>query len=71
VFKQGDYFSFYDKQLELTFRPTHVKLLEVAQPRISDLKCGKIQLFSIDLLVNMLAKLGKPVSLIIDDRLAA
>ena len=47
------------------------KLLQVAQPRISDLKRGKIQLFTIDVLVNMLAKLGKPVSLIIDDRLAA
>jgi predicted XRE-type DNA-binding protein len=47
------------------------KLLGVAQPRISDLKRGKIQLFTIDVLVNMLAKLGKPVSLIIDDRLAA
>jgi predicted XRE-type DNA-binding protein len=47
------------------------KLLGVAQPRISDLKRGKIQLFTIDMLVNMLAKLGKPVSLIIDDRLAA
>lgn len=47
------------------------KLLGVAQPRMSDLKRGKIQLFTIDILVNMLAKLGKPVSLIIDDRLAA
>jgi predicted XRE-type DNA-binding protein len=47
------------------------KLLGVAQPRISDIKRGKIQLFTIDVLVNMLAKLGKPVSLIIDDRLAA
>src|SRR5476649_464814 len=41
------------------------KLLGVAQPRISDLKRGKIQLFTIDVLVNMLAKLGKPVSLIL------
>jgi predicted XRE-type DNA-binding protein len=47
------------------------KLLGVAQPRISDIRRGKIQLFTIDALVNMLAKLGKPVSLIIDDRLAA
>ncbi|MES2217633.1 MAG: helix-turn-helix transcriptional regulator [Pseudomonadota bacterium] len=47
------------------------KLLGVAQPRISDLKRGKIQLFTIDMLVNMLAKLGKLVSLIIDNRLAA
>jgi predicted XRE-type DNA-binding protein len=43
----------------------------VAQPRISDIRRGKIQLFTIDALVNMLVKLGKPVSLIIDDHLAA
>lgn len=47
------------------------KLLGVSQPRISDIKRGKIQLFTIDVLINMLAKIGKPVSLIIDDRLAA
>ena len=47
------------------------KLLGVTQPRISDIRRGKIQLFTIDMLVNMLAKLGKPVSLVIDDRLAA
>jgi len=47
------------------------KLLSVTQPRISDLKRGKIQLFTIDALINMLGKLDKPVSIIIDDRLAA
>ncbi len=47
------------------------KLLAVTQPRISDLKRGKIQLFTIDGLINMLGKLNKPVSIIIDDRLAA
>lgn len=47
------------------------KLLGVTQPRISDLKRGKIQLFTIDALINMLGKLHKPVSIIIDDRLAA
>lgn len=47
------------------------KLLGVTQPRISDLKRGKIQLFTIDALINMLGKLDKPVSIIIDDRLAA
>jgi predicted XRE-type DNA-binding protein len=47
------------------------KLLGVSQPRISDLKRGKIHLFTIDVLVNMLSRLGKPVSLIIDDRIAA
>lgn len=47
------------------------KLLGVSQPRISDLKRGKMHLFTIDVLVNMLARLGKPVSLVIDDRIAA
>lgn len=32
------------------------KLLGVSQPRISDLVRGKIELFSIDTLVNMLAR---------------
>lgn len=47
------------------------KLLGVSQPRISNLRRGKMHLFTIDMLVNMLTKLGKPVSLIIDDRIAA
>jgi predicted XRE-type DNA-binding protein len=47
------------------------KLLGVAQPRISDIRRGKIQLFTIDALVNMLVKLGVPVSLVIDDLYAA
>ena len=47
------------------------KLLGITQPRISDLKRGKIQLFTIDALINMLGKLSKSVSIIIDDRLAA
>jgi predicted XRE-type DNA-binding protein len=46
-------------------------LLGVSQPRISDLKRGKMHLFTIDVLVNMLTKLGKPVHLVIDDRIAA
>lgn len=47
------------------------KLLGITQPRVSDLTRGKIQLFTIDILINILEKLGKPVSIIIDDRLAA
>lgn len=47
------------------------KTLGVTQPRMSNLKSGKIHLFTIDMLVNMLAKLHKPVAIIIDDRLAA
>jgi predicted XRE-type DNA-binding protein len=37
------------------------KLLGVTQPRISDLVRGKIELFSIDTLVNMLSKGGASV----------
>ena len=39
------------------------KLLGVTQPRISDLIRGKIDLFSIDTLVNMLARGGIRVEL--------
>jgi len=39
------------------------KLLGVTQPRISDLMCGKIQLLSIDNLVNLLAAAGLRVDL--------
>jgi predicted XRE-type DNA-binding protein len=35
----------------------------VSQPRISDLVRGKIALFTIDMLVNMLARAGKKVVL--------
>lgn len=34
------------------------RLFDVAQPRISDLKRGKIGFFTIDALVNMLARTG-------------
>jgi len=37
------------------------KLLEVSQPRVSDLKNGKIELFTIDMLVKMLGKLNRQV----------
>lgn len=39
------------------------KLLAVTQPRISDLVRGKIDLFSIDTLVNMLTAAGLQVDL--------
>lgn len=35
------------------------KLLGVSQPRLSDLVRGKIALFTIDMLVNMLARDGR------------
>ena len=41
------------------------KLLGVTQPRISDLVRGKIDLFSIDTLIDMLARVGIRVGLTI------
>jgi predicted XRE-type DNA-binding protein len=41
------------------------KLFGVTQPRISDLVRGRIELFSIDGLVNMLAHAGVRVSLVV------
>ncbi len=39
------------------------KLLKVSQPRVSDLMRGRVDLFSIDTLINMLAHLGVTVTL--------
>ncbi|MEO8909168.1 MAG: XRE family transcriptional regulator [Gemmatimonadaceae bacterium] len=39
------------------------KLLGVSQPRVSDLVRGRIDLFSIDTLVGLLARLGVSVTL--------
>jgi len=39
------------------------KKLGVTQPRISDLLRGKIDLFSLDMLVNMLASMGDEVEI--------
>ena len=39
------------------------KLLKVSQPRVSDLMRGRIELFSIDALVEMLARLDFTVTL--------
>ena len=47
------------------------KLMRVSQPRISDLKCGKIERFTIDMLVNMLACTHASISLIVNDHMAA
>ena len=38
------------------------RILGVTQPRVSDLVRGKIDLFSIDTLVNMLAKAGLQIT---------
>jgi predicted XRE-type DNA-binding protein len=44
------------------------KLLGVTQPRISDLKRGKIQLFRIDSLIEMLGHAGVHVSFVVKQR---
>ncbi|MGH7332806.1 MAG: helix-turn-helix domain-containing protein [Candidatus Rokuibacteriota bacterium] len=41
------------------------KLLGVAQPRVSDVMRGRIDLFSIDALIDMLARLGIGVKLVL------
>jgi len=44
------------------------KLLGVTQPRISDLMRGKIQLFSVDSLIEMLGQAGAQVSFVVKQR---
>ena len=41
------------------------KVLRVTQPRVSDLLCGRIDLFSTDALIDMLARLGVGVRLVV------
>src|SRR5471032_3073641 len=41
------------------------KLLRVSQPRVSDLLRGRIDLFSTDTLIDMLARLGISVRLVL------
>jgi predicted XRE-type DNA-binding protein len=41
------------------------KLLRVSQPRVSDLLRGRIDLFSTDMLIDMLARLGVRVRLVV------
>jgi predicted XRE-type DNA-binding protein len=50
---------------------TAAKLLRVTQPRISDLLRGRIDLFSTDALIDMLARLGARVRLSVKVRPAA
>ncbi len=40
------------------------ELLGVTQPRVSDIVRGRIDLFSVDSLINMLARLGERVRLV-------
>jgi predicted XRE-type DNA-binding protein len=44
------------------------KLLGVSQPRISDLMRGKIQLFSVDGLIQMLGHAGAQVTFVVKHR---
>jgi len=44
------------------------KLLGVTQPRVSDLMRGRIDLFSIDTLIDMLARLGMRTKLVLHPR---
>ena len=41
--------------------------INVAQPRISDIYQGKIELFSADKLINMLARVGRQVEISINE----
>lgn len=43
------------------------RMLGVTQPRISDLKRGKIELFSLDTLVNMIGAAGLHVEMRVSD----
>jgi len=60
----------YISEHKLT-QATAARLMGVSQPRISDLITGKIDKFTIDMLVNMLAKAHVSIALVIDDKLAA
>ena len=60
----------YISENKLT-QETAARLMGVSQPRVSDLITGKIDKFTIDMLVNMLAKAHVSIALVIDDKLAA
>ena len=47
------------------------KLLKVAQPRVSDLMRGRIELFSADTLIDMLGRLGARVTVSVNFKRAA
>jgi predicted XRE-type DNA-binding protein len=44
------------------------KILGVTQPRVSDLVRGRIDLFSVDSLIDMLARLGVRVKLVVSSQ---
>lgn len=47
------------------------KLFGVTQPRISDLKRGKIEIFTVDTLIKMLSRIGMTVSVRVGKKEAA
>lgn len=47
------------------------RLLRITQPRVSDLMRGKIELFSIDTLVDLLGRAGASVKLSVQSKRAA
>ncbi len=53
----------FEKKSQRTSQADAARLLGVSQPRISSLVRGKIDLFSIDALVDMLARAGYHVEL--------
>ena len=46
------------------------KLFEVSQPRVSDLIRGKIERFTIDMLITMLSRTGRKVQVKVSSRAA-
>ncbi len=52
----------YVKECKLT-QAEAAKRLGITQPRLNDLLRGRIDKFSVDALVNMLARMGKQVTL--------
>ena len=52
-------------------RAQAAKLLGVTQPRVSDLMRGKIQLFSVDSLIEMLGHAGAQVSVVVKQQRVA
>ncbi|MHB1263947.1 MAG: XRE family transcriptional regulator [Gemmatimonadaceae bacterium] len=63
-FQEGVYvLHAFEKKSQRTSQADAARLLGVSQPRISSLVRGKIDLFSIDALVDMLARAGYHVEL--------
>ena len=58
------------RQANLTQKEA-AKLLSVTQPRISDLIRGRIEVFSIDMLIAMLSRLGVKTSILVGNKKVA